>query len=78
GDWNHPAKTPCNLFPSVAADLASNKDTYITKTQRKVSLEIYAFKQDIDKCHYALQAVKDSMKWDEDRFGLEYDLDTFM
>ncbi|MDE5004918.1 hypothetical protein NAI73_10390, partial [Francisella tularensis subsp. holarctica] len=37
-----------------------------------------AFKQDIDKCHYAMQAVKDSMKWEEDRFGLEYDLDTFM
>ncbi|MDE5018756.1 hypothetical protein NAI67_11665, partial [Francisella tularensis subsp. holarctica] len=40
--------------------------------------EIYSFKQDIDNCHYAMQAVNDSMKWDEDRFGLEYELDTFM
>ncbi|MCL4128568.1 UNVERIFIED_CONTAM: hypothetical protein GTU68_036043 [Idotea baltica] len=76
--WKDPFKKPCYLFALVAGDLASIKDTYITKSQRKVSLEIYAFKQDIDKCHYAMQAVKDSMKWDEDRFGLEYDLDTFM
>ncbi|QWU99293.1 aminopeptidase N [Francisella salimarina] len=76
--WKDPFKKPCYLFALVAGDLASIKDIYITKSQRKVSLEIYAFKQDIDKCHYAMQAVKDSMKWDEDRFGLEYDLDTFM
>lgn len=76
--WKDPFKKPCYLFALVAGDLASIKDTYITKSQRKVSLEIYAFKQDIDKCHYAMQAVKDSIKWDEDRFGLEYDLDTFM
>ncbi|WP_150465435.1 aminopeptidase N [Francisella sp. SYW-2] len=76
--WRDPFKKPCYLFALVAGDLANIKDTYITKSQRKVSLEIYAFKQDIDKCHYAMQAVKDSMKWDEDRFGLEYDLDTFM
>ncbi|QLE79387.1 aminopeptidase N [Francisella sp. Scap27] len=76
--WKDPFKKPCYLFALVAGDLASIKDTYTTKSQRKVSLEIYAFKQDIDKCHYAMQAVKDSMKWDEDRFGLEYDLDTFM
>ncbi|AJI74772.1 aminopeptidase N [Francisella philomiragia subsp. philomiragia ATCC 25015] len=76
--WKDPFKKPCYLFALVAGDLASIKDTYITKSLRKVSLEIYAFKQDIDKCHYAMQAVKDSMKWDEDRFGLEYDLDTFM
>ncbi|MBK2095669.1 aminopeptidase N [Francisella philomiragia] len=76
--WKDPFKKPCYLFALVAGDLASIKDIYITKSLRKVSLEIYAFKQDIDKCHYAMQAVKDSMKWDEDRFGLEYDLDTFM
>ncbi|MEY8768397.1 aminopeptidase N [Francisella philomiragia] len=76
--WKDPFKKPCYLFALVAGDLASIKDIYTTKSHRKVSLEIYAFKQDIDKCHYAMQAVKDSMKWDEDRFGLEYDLDTFM
>jgi aminopeptidase N len=76
--WKDPFKKPCYLFALVAGDLASIKDTYTTKSNREVSLEIYAFKQDIDKCDYAMQAVKDSMKWDEDRFGLEYDLDTFM
>lgn len=76
--WKDPFKKPCYLFALVAGDLASIKDTYITKSKRKVNLEIYAFKQDIDKCHYAMQSVKDSMKWDEDRFDLEYDLDTFM
>lgn len=76
--WKDPFKKPCYLFALVAGDLASIKDTYNTKSQRKVSLEIYAFKQDIDKCQYAMQAVKDSMKWDEERFNLEYDLDTFM
>ncbi|KYW85845.1 aminopeptidase N, partial [Francisella hispaniensis] len=76
--WKDPFKKPCYLFALVAGDLASIKDTYVTKSNRKVSLEIYAFKQDIDKCRYAMQAVKDSMKWDEDRFDLEYDLDTFM
>ncbi|MEY8766760.1 MULTISPECIES: aminopeptidase N [Francisella] len=76
--WKDPFKKPCYLFALVAGDLASIRDTYVTKSNRKVSLEIYAFKQDVDKCHYAMQAVKDSMKWDEDRFSLEYDLDTFM
>lgn len=76
--WKDPFKKPCYLFALVAGDLASIKDTFTTKSDRKVSLEIYAFKQDIDKCHYAMQSVKDSMKWDEERFNLEYDLDTFM
>lgn len=48
----------------VAGDLANIKYTYITKSKRKVNLKIYAFKKDIDKCHYAMQSVKDSMKWD--------------
>ncbi|BCD92236.1 aminopeptidase N [Francisella halioticida] len=76
--WKDPFKKPCYLFALVAGDLASIKDTFTTKSNRKVNLEIYAFKQDIDKCNYAMQAVKDSMKWDEERFNLEYDLDTFM
>lgn len=61
----------------VAGDLANIKYTYITKSKRKVNLKIYAFKKDIDKCHYAMQSVKDSMKWDQQRFNLEYNL-TFM
>ncbi|MED7789631.1 aminopeptidase N [Francisella sp. 19X1-34] len=76
--WKDPFKKPCYLFALVAGDLASIKDTFITKSSRNINLEIYALKKDIDKCYYAMQSLKDSMKWDEERFNLEYDLDTFM
>ncbi len=76
--WKDPFKKPCYLFALVAGDLANISDTFTTKSNRIVDIEIYAFKQDIDKCHHAMQSVKDSMKWDEERFNLEYDLDTFM
>lgn len=76
--WNDPFKKPSYLFALVAGDLANIKDTFITQSGRKIDLEIYAFKNDIDKCHHAMESLKQSMKWDEERFNLEYDLDTFM
>ena len=53
-------------------------DNFVTKSGRDVSLQIYAEPDQIDKCGHAMTALKDSMRWDEERFGLEYDLDQFM
>ncbi len=76
--WEDPFKKPAYLYALVAGDLGSIKDTYTTKSGRKVALEIYCDKGNEDKCHHAMESLKKSMKWDEDRFGLEYDLDIYM
>ena len=76
--WHDPHPKPCYLFALVAGNLTCVEDTFTTHSGRKVAIQIYAFAQDIDKCSYALQAVKDAMHWDEQRFGLEYDLDRYM
>lgn len=76
--WHDPTKKPSYLFACVIADLAVLKDHYTTSEGRKVLLEFYATPQDIDKCHVAMQALKDSMKWDEDNYGRAYDLDRYM
>jgi aminopeptidase N len=75
--WEDPFPKPCYLFAMVAGDLAVLSDTYVTKSGREVALNIYAIEADIDKCDYAMGALKRAMKWDEDRFGLEYDLDIY-
>ncbi|MDO9181752.1 MAG: aminopeptidase N, partial [Bacteriovorax sp.] len=76
--WEDPFKKPSYLFALVAGDLGSIKDTYKTSSGRQVALEIYCDKGNEDKCHHAMESLKKSMKWDEDRFGLEYDLDIYM
>jgi aminopeptidase N len=76
--WEDPFKKPSYLFALVAGDLGVIKDTFKTKSNRIVQLEIYCDKGNEDKCHYAMESLKNSMKWDEDRFGLEYDLDIYM
>ena len=76
--WEDPFKKPCYLYALVAGDLGVIKDTYTTKSGRKVALEIYCDKGNENKCDYAMESLKRSMKWDEDRFGLEYDLDIYM
>ncbi|MGZ3857443.1 MAG: aminopeptidase N, partial [Bacteriovorax sp.] len=76
--WEDPFKKPSYLYALVAGDLGSIKDTYKTKSGRTVALEIYCDKGNEDKCHHAMESLKKSMKWDEDRFGLEYDLDIYM
>jgi len=62
----------------VAGKLAVVRDEYLTRSGRKVALEIYVEAHDVDKTQHALRSLKRAMKWDEDRFGLEYDLDTYM
>ena len=65
-------------FALVAGDLTSLNDTFKTKTGRTVDLKIFVKPADIDKCAYAMDALKRSMRWDEEEYQREYDLDLFM
>ncbi|AWT48893.1 aminopeptidase N [Psychrobacter sp. YP14] len=76
--WHDTSKKPSYLFACVFADLAVLEDRYTTIEDREVKLEIYAKAHDIDKCHVAMQALKDSMQWDEENYGRAYDLDRYM
>lgn len=76
--WEDPFFKPSYLFALVAGDLGKISDHYTTSSGRSVLLEIYCDKGNESKCHYAMESLKKSMKWDEDRFGLEYDLDIYM
>ena len=76
--WEDPFAKPCYLFALVAGDLGKLEDRFTTRSGREVTLQIYALAQDIDKCGFAMGALKRAMRWDEERFGLEYDLDQFM
>ncbi|HEX6114759.1 MAG TPA: aminopeptidase N [Geminicoccaceae bacterium] len=76
--WEDPFPKPAYLFALVAGRLARIEDTFTTRSGRVVTLEIYTEPREIDKCAHAMASLKKAMKWDEDRFGLEYDLDRFM
>ncbi len=76
--WQDPFRKPCYLFALVAGDIQKVTDTFTTMSDRSVQLEIYAQGQYIGQCGYALEALKDAMRWDEIRFGREYDLDRYM
>ena len=75
--WEDPHKKPCYLFALVAGDLAVRKDSFTTVSGRKVDLRIYSEKENISQCDHAMTALKQAMAWDEERFGLEYDLDLY-
>ncbi|XP_030530334.1 puromycin-sensitive aminopeptidase isoform X1 [Rhodamnia argentea] len=75
--WEDPFKKPCYLFALVAGKLESRDDSFITRAGRKVSLRIWTPSQDLPKTGHAMHSLKAAMKWDEDVFGLEYDLDLF-
>ena len=76
--WQDPTKKPAYLFACVIGDLAVLKDRYVTSEGRDVALEIYAEEKDIPKCHIAMEALKHSMRWDEEHYGRPYDLDNYM
>ena len=76
--WIDPFRKPSYLFALVAGDLACSKDTFTTQSGRKVAIHFYTFEQDKHKVPYAIASLKRAMRWDEERFGLEYDLDIFM
>ena len=76
--WHDSSNKPSYLFAVVFGDLAIAKDTYITASGKRVALEIYAPEEDIANTSYAMKSLKSAMKWDEDVFGREYDLNTYM
>jgi aminopeptidase N len=75
--WTDPHPKPCYLFALVAGNLVAVKDSFTTRSGRHVDLGIYVRRGDEDRCGHAMRALKTSMRWDEDVFGLEYDLDVF-
>ncbi len=78
GVWHDPWPKPAYLFALVAGDLVSFDDTFTTRSGRHVDLQIFVRDGDQDKCAYAMDALKRSMTWDEEKYGREYDLDLFM
>ncbi|MBJ7538165.1 aminopeptidase N [Marinomonas transparens] len=76
--WHDPFPKPAYLFALVAGDLAVKNDVFITQSQREVTLQIFTESHNIDKVDYAMEALKRSMRWDEETYGREYDLDIFM
>jgi aminopeptidase N len=76
--WEDPFPKPSYLFALVAGDLACIEDNFITASGRQVLLQIYVERRNEDKCAHAMHSLKKAMAWDEQRFGLEYDLDRFM
>ena len=75
--WDDPFPKPCYLFALVAGDLVANRATFVTRSGRDVALGIWVRAADLPKTDHALDALKTSMKWDEDVYGREYDLDVF-
>ena len=75
--WHDPWPKPAYLFALVAGDLVAHSDRFTTKSGREVDLNIWVREADIGKCAYGMDALKRSMKWDEDVYGREYDLDLF-
>lgn len=76
--WVDPYPKPCYLFALVAGKLEKVEGHYKTKSGKDVVLQVFAEEQYKDRLDHALQSLKDSMKWDEERFDLEYDLGTYM
>lgn len=76
--WQDPFPKPAYLFALVAGDFDRLQDTFITKSNRKIELDIFVDKGNLERASWAMTCLKNSMKWDEDRFNLEYDLDIFM
>lgn len=76
--WQDPFPKPCYLFALVAGQFDVLKDEFTTCSGRKVALEIFVDEGNLDRASWAMTSLKQSMKWDEERFNLEYDLDIFM
>lgn len=76
--WHDPHKKPSYLFALVAGDLACRQDSFTTRSGRDVALEIFVPEAELDRTAHAMESLKQSMKWDEDKFDREYDLDIYM
>ena len=76
--WEDPFDKPCYLFALVAGQLDCIADSYITQSGRTIDLQIFVEAHDLDKCAHAMQSLKNAMRWDEQVYGREYDLDLYM
>ncbi len=76
--WSDPFPKPSYLFALVAGDLACIEDRFVTRSGRDVLLQIYTEHHNSDKCEHALESLQKAMRWDEEVYGLEYDLDLYM
>ncbi|EXJ16778.1 aminopeptidase N [Imhoffiella purpurea] len=76
--WEDPFPKPSYLFALIAGDLRAIEDRFTTASGRAVDLKIFVEPHNLDKCDHAMRSLKKAMRWDEERFGREYDLDVFM
>ena len=76
--WEDPFPKPCYLFALVAGDLVEKRDTFSTCSGRDIDLRMYVEPRNAEKCDHAMDWLKRSMRWDEEVYGREYDLDIFM
>jgi len=76
--WEDPFNKPCYLFALVAGQLDCIEDSFTTQSGRQISLQIFVEQHDLDKCAHAMQSLKNAMRWDEQVYGREYDLDLYM
>ncbi|MGR8932389.1 MAG: aminopeptidase N, partial [Gammaproteobacteria bacterium] len=76
--WEDPFAKPCYLFALVAGQLECVSDEFVTMSGRRIDLEIFVERHNLDKCGHAMQSLKNAMRWDEETYGLEYDLDLYM
>ncbi len=76
--WHDPFPKPSYLFALVAGNLVKISDSFTTRSGRNIGLHIYVEERNKEKCAHAMRALQKSMQWDEERFGREYDLDTYM
>ncbi|MET3118040.1 aminopeptidase N [Undibacterium sp. GrIS 1.8] len=76
--WEDPFKKPSYLFALVAGKLVCQEEKYKLKSGRKVLLQVWVENGNLDKTQHAMDSLKNSIRWDEERFGLELDLDRFM
>lgn len=76
--WEDPFPKPAYLFALVGGDLKFIEDRFTTASGRDITLRIFVEEKDLDKCDHAMLSLKNAMRWDEDVYGREYDLDIFM
>jgi aminopeptidase N len=76
--WEDPFRKPSYLFALVAGRLSCLEDAYVTSSGRSVTLQIYVEEHDLDKCAHAMESLKQAMRWDEQEYGREYDLNLYM
>jgi aminopeptidase N len=76
--WEDPFPKPSYLFAMVAAKLEKLEDVFVTRSGRRATLQVWVEPGKLDQCGFAMQALKKAMKWDEEVFGLEVDLDCYM